>query len=265
MFLIVACISNVVFYSGDVVEEHFKDAVLNHAHMVTTEISQVPLSGVIQLLKMAKEAGATTVVDFDVCPSVAMNEAQLGDLKQLTEVLQLTDVLKPAKHAAKDYIALLRPDLKKALSSEETIRLLQEISGSKMVAMTDGGHKTLIATANHLVAIPARCIDNVVDATGAGDAFLGGIIAGLYHCEGIPTTEDELRALGELANSIGAAGCLVLGALPEESSRQYPSEKLGIVGCGSCSGLHSSPTSKQTETFEHREEYQGIQQYLEPY
>ena len=68
---------------------------------------------------------------------------------------------------------------------------------------------------SHVKAIP---LHNVIDTTGAGDAFLGGIIAGI-HCYGLPDTEDELRVLGEVGNAAGAACCSVLGALPSKESR----------------------------------------------
>ena len=35
-------------------------------------------------------------------------------------------------------------------------------------------------------------VPNKVDSTGAGDAFLGGVIAGLYE-KGLPQTADELK------------------------------------------------------------------------
>lgn len=47
---------------------------------MSTEISQVPLSGVLQLLSEARAHGVLSVLDVDVSPSVAVNEACLGSL-----------------------------------------------------------------------------------------------------------------------------------------------------------------------------------------
>lgn len=81
--------------------------------------------------------------------------------------------------------------------------------GSKMVAITDGGNGSIIATPSH-VSVPCQISDcivcrfrwvpmfcpaslkvvvveapqvlKVVDTTGAGDAFLGGLIVGEPIC-----------------------------------------------------------------------------------
>ena len=45
-----------------------------HASMVTTEISQVPLTGVLALLGSAKKAGVLSVLDLDVPPSVSSQQ-----------------------------------------------------------------------------------------------------------------------------------------------------------------------------------------------
>jgi sugar/nucleoside kinase (ribokinase family) len=46
-----------------------------------------------------------------------------------------------------------------------------------MVAMTASSEGCAIATEKQLVQVPVVPLDEVVDATGAGDAFLGGLIA----------------------------------------------------------------------------------------
>ena len=60
------------------------------------------------------------------------------------------------------------------------------------------------------------------DATGAGDAFLGGVVAALYArmraspapAAWLPTSQAELLALGSVAAAAGAACVEVVGALP---------------------------------------------------
>ena len=51
------------------------------------------------------------------------------------------------------------------------------------------------------------------DATGAGDAFLGGLVAGIYHW-GLGDSTKELQDLGSLASASGAACVQVIGAFP---------------------------------------------------
>jgi hypothetical protein len=60
--------------------------------IVTTEVSQVPLSGVIKLLKLGAEVGALTLLDVDVSPSVCVNEARLGSMEELIECVKLAKV-----------------------------------------------------------------------------------------------------------------------------------------------------------------------------
>lgn len=45
-----------------------------------------------------------------------------------------------------------------------------------------------------MVSVPVVRIDEVVDATGAGDAFLGGLIAGMYVIFTLGNTS-ELKAI----------------------------------------------------------------------
>ena len=52
-----------------------------------------------------------------------------------------------------------------------------------------------------------------VDSTGAGDAFFGGIIAGIYHF-GIPQKVADLLRIGNITKCTGAASIEVLGGLP---------------------------------------------------
>lgn len=48
------------------------------ASMVSTEISQVPLSGVLYLLEAAQAAGKPSLLDIDVTPEMALGPARLG-------------------------------------------------------------------------------------------------------------------------------------------------------------------------------------------
>lgn len=111
------------------------------------------------------------------------------------------DVLKPAKHAAEELLAVLDSSLAGKVADMDAIELasrLRELSGSKLVALTSGSQGCTFATETLQITVPPFKIPTVVDATGAGDAFLGGMLAGLIHRGGeIPQTEQELRYGGE--------------------------------------------------------------------
>jgi len=210
--------------SSDVVRNHFSESI-GQCRILSTEISQVPMSGVIECLRAAKEGTPIlTVLDVDVQPSVAVEEALLGTLAELTECVMMADVLKPAKHAAQELLAHLDPSLRTDaydMTSEDLTARLRDLTNSKLVALTSGSEGCVMATESELLTVPPFQIDAVTDATGAGDAFLGGLLAGLYHENGVPQTADGLHKLGELANATGAACCQVLGALPDNNGRSH--------------------------------------------
>ena len=86
-------------------------------------------------------------------------------------------------------------------------------------------------------------VSEVVDTTGAGDAFLGGLIVGILEITdlaypeitalytlrllpvgitregGLPGDREGLRELGSIANAFGAACTQSIGGVPTTSSR----------------------------------------------
>jgi len=74
--------------------------------------------------------------------------------------------------------------------------------------------------------VPAAQV-RVVDTTGAGDAFLGGLLAGLH--AGL-----DLESAGKLGNACGGACCEQIGAFPDhpEAARARVLELFGALGGG---------------------------------
>lgn len=161
--------------TGSAVDRHFAEAVRSRGAMVTTEISQVPLSGVERLLAVARERRLLTMLDVDVPPSVAVSEAGLGSLEQVTRVVRASDVVKPTLVAALELLQLLDPKGPKATGEEplpEIAQRLQRLLGCQLVALTDGGRGAGMATKEHSCALPVFPVKSVVDATGAGDGTI---------------------------------------------------------------------------------------------
>jgi arabinose-5-phosphate isomerase len=172
---------------------------IRRAARVTTEVSQLPLEAVREVQRVAREAGIPNLVDLDVPPSDAV--PALGDEDDLREVLQAADVLKPGKAAARallgggdDALALARG--------------LRERFGSRAVVVTDGAAGCAIAAQGASLRVPGVVARAVVDTTGAGDAFLGGLLMGLQ-------LGFDWEAAGRLANACGAACVEKLGAFPD--------------------------------------------------
>ena len=195
---------------------------IRRARTLTTEVSQLPLEAALEALAVALEAGARTVVDFDVPRADAL--ATLGDEETLEAVLRAAHVLKPAKLAARELFPQLADD---ALALARAIRARFE---NQAVVVTDGAAGCAIASDDYEGVVPA-CPAKPVDATGAGDAFLGGLLVGLHHGVGY-------EEAGRLANACGAACVEQLGAFPEDAAgararveRIYA--RAGAVGAGS--------------------------------
>jgi sugar/nucleoside kinase (ribokinase family) len=168
---------------------HIKTA--KHFH---TEASQLPIAPVKEAMQIAKQAGVRVIFDFDVSPNF-FAEMNLGTPEELIEALKLVDVLKPCKAAAREMTG--ESDYDKI--ADELLRF-----GPKIVAITQGAEGCLIASAEKRVHVPAFKV-TVVDTTGAGDAFMGGLSYGLL--EGW-----EFERVGAFANACAALCCMKVGA-----------------------------------------------------
>ena len=167
---------------------------------LSTEVSQLPLDTTLAALKLAHSSGLSTVVDLDVLPSDAI--VGLGNRETLDAVLGEADLLKPTSSAARE----LFPEVDDLI---EVGRRIRETYGIPTVVMTDGDRGSILANEAGEVSIPAYVARKVVDSTGAGDAFLGGYLAG--EALGL----DPLNA-AKLGNACGAACVERVGAFPDE-------------------------------------------------
>ncbi len=185
-------------------------AFIKNARIVSTEISQLPLKTVIAILKLAREHSIPTVLDLDVPPSDAIST--LGTRAELDQALKLATYLKPAKGAARELAEGNDP-----LKMAEQIRARY---GNDAVIMTAGANGCAISAGDASVRVPAFKV-KVVDTTGAGDAFLGGVLAGLLW-------KLKWPEIGRLANASAAIGIGRLGAFP--SSFELRGQILKLYG-----------------------------------
>jgi len=169
--------------------EHIRKA--KHFH---TEASQLPLPPVREGMLVAREADVRVIFDLDVAPSY-FAEARLGSAADLIESLRLVDVLKPCKAAAREITG--ESDYEKMAA-----KLLG--MGPETVAVTMGPEGCLLASGGKMVHVKPFHV-NVVDSTGAGDAFMGGMSYGLL--EGW-----DLTRVGTFANACAAICCTKVGA-----------------------------------------------------
>src|SRR6202049_4619730 len=168
---------------------HIKSA--KHFH---TEASQLPLPPIQAAMQVARDAGVRVIFDLDVAPSYFAH-AKLGSEKDLIAALQMVDVLKPCKAAAREITS--ETDYEKI-----AVKLLA--LGPKGVGVTMGADGSLIASAGKMAHVPAFKV-NVVDTTGAGDAFMGGLSYALLQ-------DWDHRRVGLFANACAAICCPQVGA-----------------------------------------------------
>ncbi len=173
-------------------------AFIRRAHLVSTEISQLPLPTVLAILRYARAHSIPTVLDLDLAPADAC--AMLGRRSELERALKLATILKPAKAAAAELAGARAKD---ALGMGQAIRAR---FGNRAVVITDGDRGCAIAADRTALKVPAFRI-KPVDTTGAGDAFLGAMLAGLRWNLPWPS-------IGRLANAAGAVCASRLGAFP---------------------------------------------------
>ena len=180
--------------AADVSRRHA--AFIRRASICSTEVSQLPLKTVIAILEFAKSNSIATVLDVDVPPSDAC--ATLGTSRELERALTLATILKPAKAAARELVG--RGDALRMAAA------MRKRYGSEAVVITDGAEGCAIAADDVALRIPAYRV-RAVDSTGAGDAFLGAMLAGLRW-------KLKWPEVGKLANAAGAVCVSRFGAFP---------------------------------------------------
>lgn len=173
---------------------------LRRGNRLTTEVSQLPLDTTLAALTLAHEQGLSTVVDLDILPSDATQA--LGDRSTLNAVLGHADLLKSTSEAARE----LFPEIS---DLEGLSRRLRQEFDVATVVITEGERGSLLSNEDGERWISAYAVERVVDSTGAGDAFLGGFLAG----EALGLDPVDAAKLG---NACGAACVEQVGAFPEQ-------------------------------------------------
>lgn len=153
-----------------------------------TLLEDVPRKAVFTILEEASRWGITVSLDVGVCTAYQVPG-------HVEEILRYVDVLLPSLEEAR------------ALTGREAPReaLLAFIEkGVGTVAIKLGGEGCLVGDEKGAFEVPALPVE-VVDTTGAGDAFDAGFILGRLWGLG-------LRESALLGNALGALACAMMGA-----------------------------------------------------
>ncbi len=139
-----------------------KRSVIEGSRVFVTQLEQ-PVDAAIHGLKMAREAGVTTV--FNPAPAEAFPESIFG----------LCDFIIPNETETRDIVGMSVTTIDEA--REAATRLRQR--GARTAVITLGEKGVFVLSKELDMHVPAICDSPVIDTSGAGDAFVGGFAAAL--------------------------------------------------------------------------------------
>jgi ribokinase len=178
-------------------------AVLQSARVVVTQL-EARLATSAHVLRAARRSGALTVLntapmrpDFD--PTILRHTDIV--IPNEPEFIALAQRLELAPGGAAFNEAALA-----ALAPAELHALCRRL-GPPVVVLTLGARGCLVSQQSGYTALPAHAV-NVIDTTGAGDAFVGGFAAGLVRHGGDPV------AAARLGNAVAALSVTKPGTAP---------------------------------------------------
>lgn len=165
----------------------------------------------IRNTKILHIAGALVMPRFDGEPmaNVLRKAKAFGITTSLDTAYDATGKWMATLAPCLPYVDIFMPSLVEAqhltgLSDcQEIVQFLREIYGTETIAIKMGEQGSYAATPDEEHFVPAYAVD-VVDATGAGDAYAAGFLAGTL-------MGWDLKARAELASATGAACVTALG------------------------------------------------------
>jgi sugar/nucleoside kinase (ribokinase family) len=119
-------------------------------------------SGIAELFKKAKEAGAITSMDVT-------SDTSGKWIEKIDEALYYTDIFMPSLHEAQMISQKENPEEMKMFFSKYGLKILAVKMGNQGCFVTDFKERFTIKTFEKT---------KVIDTTGAGDAFVSGFLAG---------------------------------------------------------------------------------------
>jgi ribokinase len=156
------------------------------ASELTVVSLEIPVVGAVEALRLARAAGRRSVLNLSPAPT----EPDVAALLAVADIIVLNE-------GEARTVAGGAPDAESA-ARELCAR------GANLVVVTLGDRGALAVDGDTLTAVPAAPVPELVDSSGAGDAFLCGVVAGLARRESL----DDALALGALlaARILGGPG-----------------------------------------------------------
>ncbi|ACQ92638.1 PfkB domain protein [Tolumonas auensis DSM 9187] len=171
-------------------------------HVCSIALANEPSrSTTLAAMKAIKAAGGYVSFDPNLREEVWLNPADLKPV--VLQAVALADVVK----FSDDELLFLtdQSDLQTALS------WLNEQYNLPLVVITQGKKGALVVHHNEQQLVTGKPV-NPVDTTGAGDAFVGGLLAGLVACDDWHNNDNLLKIIRQ-ANACGALATTAKGAM----------------------------------------------------
>ena len=152
-------------------------------------------------IKIAKEKGVLIAVDANFRDDLFESKIERNNV--VKPYLKSADFLKMSLDEVLDYTG--KSNLEDGV---------QSMNFKNVLFVTDGSNGSHIFTKYHHIFIPSTRVD-VVDATGAGDAFWGNVLQGIdtIVSRGLPLDNHNLTSVAQRANVVGAQAVGQIGAI----------------------------------------------------
>jgi sugar/nucleoside kinase (ribokinase family) len=174
-------------------------------HCGSVSLSDEPArTATLDMLKYAHSSGKPVSFDVNLRP-LLWDDLTLA--KSLIEqALPFVDILK----VSDEELLFLQP----GFSEMDALKAIAQRYPITMIVVTSGEHGSAVYTQGALIRQPSFRVE-AVDTTGAGDAFFGAFLQGIYttNLDLESFSESQLRTILRNANACGAITTLTKGAI----------------------------------------------------
>jgi fructokinase len=193
--------ADMLYTPDEVDDEYIRQSKLFHFGSISL-ISEPSRSATLHALEIAHEAGLTITYDPNLRISL-WRDAQTAKAG-IMEGWPKAQVIK------------ISQDELEFLSQEDDLETAARSlwhDGLQLLVITLGSSGCVYVTENDIEMVEGFSVQTV-DTTGAGDAFVAGLIKGIHDTEQVWEDEDKLREICRYANAVGAITTTQRGAIP---------------------------------------------------
>lgn len=198
-------------------DEHaWDDVAIVHAGSVLLTVDPAR-SATLAALEQAQQRDITVSFDVNARPALWQTETELRTM--LGQVIAYIDLLKCSAEEA-HYLDPTRATPFEPTDTDGLVALGQHLlaQGPSLVLITLGELGALFITHQHTAMVAASTVQ-ALDTTGAGDAFMGAILAQLLKYSWLTKTQlaalnaQQLQVLGTFANKAAGLSCTRYGGI----------------------------------------------------